>query len=289
MMFDQLSSALTEITSAFSGKQRITENSIAPALKSVRRALLDADVNIDVATTLIEGVKKRSLGMEIIKGVTPEQQFVKAMYDELLDMMGGESSAGGAMGVGAAGVGAQSPTATLAYKSDSVTNKNPTVILLAGLQGAGKTTAAGKLALYLKEREVDSDAVMEMSEEERSNTLASRLPKRQRKVLLVAADVYRPAAIQQLEILGKSIDVTVFSMGVDVDPATIAKEAVEKAKLEGYDTVLVDTAGRQVVDEELMEELRRVKRTGECAMVLFALMMNLIPFAVSSKPTPVFC
>ncbi|KAL7442519.1 hypothetical protein ACHAXH_009799 [Discostella pseudostelligera] len=263
MMFDQLSSALTEITSAFSGKQRITENSIAPALTSVRRALLDADVNIDVATTLIEGVKKRSLGMEIIKGVTPEQQFVKAMYDELLDMMGGESSSGtvGAMGVGAGGVGAQSPTATLAYKPDSVTNKNPTVILLAGLQGAGKTTAAGKLALYLKEREVDSNAVMEMSEEERSNTLASRLPKRQRKVLLVAADVYRPAAIQQLEILGKSIDVTVFSMGVDVDPATIAKEAVEKAKLEGYDTVLVDTAGRQVVDEELMEELRRVKRT----------------------------
>ena len=125
------------------------------------------------------------------------------------------------------------------------------------------TTAAGKLALYLKEREIDSNAVDLLSEEERSQTLASRLPKRQRKVLLVAADVYRPAAIQQLEILGKSIDVTVFSMGVDVDPALIAKEAVEKAKLEGYDTVLVDTAGRQVVDEELMEELRRVKRTGK--------------------------
>ncbi len=258
MMFDQLSSALSEITSAFSGKQRITENSIAPALKSVRRALLDADVNIDVATTLIEGVKKRSLGMEIIKGVTPEQQFVKAMYDELLDMMGGESSGavGGGMGMGS------SPTATLAYNDDSATN-NPTVILLAGLQGAGKTTAAGKLALYLKEREIDSIAVSKMSDEDRSQTLASRLPKRQRKVLLVAADVYRPAAIQQLEILGNSIDVTVFSMGVDVDPATIAKEAVEKAKREGYDTVLVDTAGRQVVDEELMEELRRVKRTGK--------------------------
>jgi signal recognition particle subunit SRP54 len=262
MMFDQLSSALSEITSAFSGKQRITENSIAPALKSVRRALLDADVNIDVATTLIEGVKKRSLGMEIIKGVTPEQQFVKAMYDELLDMMGGSVNAGGSVG-GGTGMGGgsspQTPTATLAYKSKD----SPTVILLAGLQGAGKTTAAGKLALYLKEREIDSNAVDLLSEEERSQTLASRLPKRQRKVLLVAADVYRPAAIQQLEILGKSIDVTVFSMGVDVDPALIAKEAVEKAKLEGYDTVLVDTAGRQVVDEELMEELRRVKRTGK--------------------------
>ena len=275
MMFDQLSSALSEITSVFSGKQRITENSIAPALKSVRRALLDADVNIDVATTLIEGVKKRSLGMEIIKGVTPEQQFVKAMYDELLDMMGGSVNTGSSvagMGMGG-GSSPQSPTATLAYKSKD----SPTVILLAGLQGAGKTTAAGKLALYLKEREIDSNAVDLLSEEERSQTLASRLPKRQRKVLLVAADVYRPAAIQQLEILGKSIDVTVFSMGVDVDPALIAKEAVEKAKLEGYDTVLVDTAGRQVVDEELMEELRRVKRTGKFGIVVvgFAMRYNL--------------
>ena len=102
-----------------------------------------------------------------------------------------------------------------------------------------------------------------MTEEEQTNTLASRLPKRSRKVLLVAADVYRPAAIEQLEILGKSIDVTVFSMGADVDPAEIAKAAVEKAKVEGYDTVLVDTAGRQVVDDELMEELRRVKKTVE--------------------------
>merc|ERR1719296_229481 len=100
-----------------------------------------------------------------------------------------------------------------------------------------------------------------MFEEERTGTLASRLPKRQRRVLLAAADVYRPAAIEQLEVLGKSIDVTVFSMGKDADPADIAKEAVKKARAEGYDTVVVDTAGRQVVDEELMEELRRVKKT----------------------------
>ena len=238
---------------------RMTENSIQPALKSVRRALLDADVNLDVATALIDGVKRRSLGQEVTKGVTAEQQFIKAMYDELLDMMGGDSASdtGGSMG---GKPSLQSPTATLAYKESST---DPTVILLAGLQGAGKTTAAGKLALYLKEREVDSNAVSNMSEEERSQTLASRMPKRNRKVLLAAADVYRPAAIEQLEILGKSIDVTVFSMGTDADPAEIAKQAVEKAKSEGYDTVLVDTAGRQVVDEELMEELRRVKKTGK--------------------------
>jgi len=131
------------------------------------------------------------------------------------------------------------------------------------LQGAGKTTAAGKLALYLKEREVDADALLAMSEEERTGTLASRLPKRQRRVLLAAADVYRPAAIEQLEVLGKSIGVEVFSLGTDADPAEIARQAVDKAQREGFDTVVVDTAGRQVVDEELMQELRRVKQTVE--------------------------
>lgn len=259
MMFDQLSSALTEVAQNFGGKQRMTENSIQPALKSVRRALLDADVNLDVATALIDGVKRRSLGQEVTKGVTAEQQFVKAMYDELLDMMGGDAAAESGGGMMGSNPSLSSMTATLAYKGAD--SPDPTVILLAGLQGAGKTTAAGKLALYLKEREVDSDAVSGMSEEERSKTLASRLPKRNRKVLLAAADVYRPAAIEQLEILGKSIDVTVFSMGTDADPADIAKEAVDKARAEGYDTVVVDTAGRQVVDEELMEELRRVKKT----------------------------
>eukprot|EP00579_Thalassiosira_antarctica_P030401 CAMPEP_0202030092 /NCGR_PEP_ID=MMETSP0905-20130828/64319_1 /ASSEMBLY_ACC=CAM_ASM_000554 /TAXON_ID=420261 /ORGANISM="Thalassiosira antarctica, Strain CCMP982" /LENGTH=671 /DNA_ID=CAMNT_0048593881 /DNA_START=271 /DNA_END=2287 /DNA_ORIENTATION=+ len=259
MMFESLSSALTEVAQNFGGKQRMTENSIQPALKSVRRALLDADVNLDVATALIDGVKRRSLGQEVTKGVTAEQQFIKAMYDELLDMMGGDAATqtGGMMGLNPS---LQSPTATLAYKNDP---SQPTVFLLAGLQGAGKTTAAGKLALYLKEREVDTDALSDMSEEDRSKTLASRLPKRNRKVLLVAADVYRPAAIEQLEILGKSIDVEVFSMGTDVDPAEIAKAGVEKAKREGFDTVVVDTAGRQVVDENLMEELRRVKKTVE--------------------------
>eukprot|EP00538_Stauroneis_constricta_P000594 CAMPEP_0119556856 /NCGR_PEP_ID=MMETSP1352-20130426/8680_1 /TAXON_ID=265584 /ORGANISM="Stauroneis constricta, Strain CCMP1120" /LENGTH=552 /DNA_ID=CAMNT_0007603863 /DNA_START=59 /DNA_END=1714 /DNA_ORIENTATION=+ len=250
MMFDQLSSALSEVANNF-GKKRITEASIKPALREVRRALLDADVNIDVADTLIEGVKKRSLGDEVLKGVTADQQFIKAMYDELLDMMGGDSTTAKTMGAGDA-----APAASLAKG----TAAEPAVVLLAGLQGAGKTTAAGKLALYLKERETDYSGVDPDAETDGDNmVLASKLPKTNRKVLLVAADVYRPAAIKQLQILGESIEVEVFSMGSDADPVDIAASALEKAKAEGYDTVLVDTAGRQVIDTDLMDELKRIK------------------------------
>lgn len=231
----------------------MTEKSIQKALKDVRRALLDADVNLDVADTLIQGVKKRSIGAEVTKGVTADQQFIKAMYDELLDMMGGDSS------VPANGASSTLPASTLA----AGTVDDPSVILLAGLQGAGKTTAAGKLALYLKEREVDYDAVEAMGVEESSKLLTSRMPTRKRKVLLVAADVYRPAAISQLEILGETVGVDVFSLGTDADPVDIANKAVQKAKDEGYDTVLVDTAGRQVIDVDLMDELKRVKQAGE--------------------------
>ena len=230
----------------------MTEKSISNALKDVRRALLDADVNLNVADTLIDGVKKRAIGQEVTKGVTADQQFIKAMYDELLDMMGGDST------VQNTGSMSNVPAATLEVGSDG----EPAVILLAGLQGAGKTTAAGKLALYLKEREVDYEAVDAMGTEEASKLLTSRMPTRNRKVLLAAADVYRPAAISQLEILGDTVGVDVFSMGTDADPVDIAVKAVEKAKAEGYDTVLVDTAGRQVIDEDLMDELKRVKEAG---------------------------
>lgn len=252
MMFEQLSAAISEVAKNFGPKVRMTENSIKPALREVRRALLDADVNIDVADALIDGVKKRSLGEEVIKGVSADQQFIKAMYDELLDMMGGDStvkSMGGGGGDGA-------PAATLALG----TKEEPAVILLAGLQGAGKTTAAGKLALYLKEREVDYTVAQNEGDEP---MLTNKLPKRQRKVLLAAADVYRPAAIKQLQILGESIGVEVFSMGTDADPVDIAAAAVAKAKAEGYDTVLIDTAGRQVIDADLMDELMRMKAAGE--------------------------
>lgn len=254
MMFDQLSNAISTVVKDF-GKQRITEESIKPALRSVRRALLDADVNIDVADALIDGVKKRSLGETVLDGVSADQQFIKAMYDELVDMMGGDSSKDpndSSMGPTAIAP----PASTLAVG----TPNNPAVVLLAGLQGAGKTTAAGKLALYLKEREVDYDIEIDDDVDEATLTTA-RLPKRNRKVLLAAADVYRPAAITQLEILGKSVDVEVFSMGTDADPVVIAQQALEKAKSEGFDTLIVDTAGRQIIDDNLMDELQRIKET----------------------------
>lgn len=250
MMFDQLANAIADVAKSIGGRQRMTETSISAALKEVRRALLDADVNLGVADTLIEGVKKRSLGQEVIKGVTADQQFIKAMYDELLDMMGGDSS------IPKNGSMSNTPVATLTPGKVG----DPSVILLAGLQGAGKTTAAGKLALFLKEREVDYDAVAAMGPEAASQLLTSRMPTRNRKVLLVAADVYRPAAISQLEILGKSVGVDVFSMGTEADPVDIAVKALAKAKKEGYDTVLVDTAGRQVIDSDLMDELKRIKK-----------------------------
>jgi len=251
MMFDQLSSSITKVAESIGGRSRITEKSIQKALKDVRRALLDADVNLNVADTLIEGVKRRAVGKEVTKGVTADQQFIKSMYDELLNMMGGDSESAQAT----TGTTTAPPAATLA----SGTVGNPAVILLAGLQGAGKTTACGKLALYLTEREVDYDQVDAMPEEEVKNLLPSRMPKRQRKVLLAAADVYRPAAIKQLQILGESVGVDVFTLGQDADPVDIAREAVEKAKEGGYDTVLIDTAGRQVIDVDLMDELKRMK------------------------------
>jgi len=258
MMFDQLSSAISTVVKDFGPKQRITEESIKSALRSVRRSLLDADVNIDVADALIDGVKRRCLGETMVKGVTADQQFIKAMYDELVDMMGGDSSSSSSssgnpmMGP----VPNAPPASTLAIG----TKGNPAVVLLAGLQGAGKTTAAGKLALYLKEREIDYTAVEADGSADESMTV-SRLPKRNRKVLIAAADVYRPAAITQLEILGKSVDVDVFSMGTEADPVDIAKNALEKATKEGYDTLIVDTAGRQIIDDNLMDELKRIKET----------------------------
>jgi len=255
MMFDQLSTAISTAVKDF-GKQRITEESIKPALRSVRRALLDADVNIDVADALIDGVKRRSLGTEVINGVSADQQFIKAMYDELVDMMGGDSST-----KSDDDDNPLSPSNAIAPPASTLasgTADSPAVVLLAGLQGAGKTTAAGKLALYLKEREVDYSVEPDESVDKETLTTA-RLPKTNRKVLLAAADVYRPAAIQQLEILGKSVDVEVFSMGTDADPVDIAKKALAKAKAEGFDTLIVDTAGRQIIDDNLMKELQNIK------------------------------
>ena len=267
MMFDQLSEAIGSVARTLSSSKqaKMTEKSIRPALREVRRALLDADVNVEVADTLLEGVKKRSLGQEVLQGVSAEQQFVKAMYDELLDLMGGGSPSSTTP---PPLVGSSVPVAPLATGTPS----NPAVILLAGLQGAGKTTAAGKLALYLSEREVDYEAAAEQQSNQEDEgqasemLLSSRLPKRQRQVLLVAADVYRPAAIQQLQVLGQRINVTVYTEDISKvkDPVIIVKNALANAKKEQqYDTIIVDTAGRQVVDDALMNELKRMKQVSQ--------------------------
>lgn len=212
-MFDALSERLEDTWKKLRGKDKISQSNIEDALKEVRRALLEADVNLQVVKSFINEVKTQALGSQVISGITPDQQFVKIVYDELVKVMG-ESHA----------PLAEAETA-------------PTVILMAGLQGTGKTTATAKLALYLK--------------------------KHKKSCLMVATDVYRPAAIDQLVTLGKQIDVPVFELGNQANPIEIARQGVEKAKEMQVDTVIIDTAGRLQIDEEMMTELAQIKKTVE--------------------------
>lgn len=211
MLLDTLSDRLSETVRKIRGVDRITENNVSGALKEVKRALLDADVNLRVVNSLLKEIKKRAIGAEVVPGVEPGQMLIKIMHEEVTKIMGKDQAA-------------------LAKRDDGA----PTVVLLAGLQGSGKTTAAAKLALYCLNKK--------------------------RPVLLVAADVYRPAAIAQLQTLGSSIDVEVFERGTDADPRDIVRAGIEHAKRKKIDTVIVDTAGRQVVEEHLMRELKDIKR-----------------------------
>ncbi|WP_338440895.1 signal recognition particle protein [Synechococcus elongatus IITB4] len=208
-MFDALAERLEQAWTKLRGQDKISESNVQEALKEVRRALLEADVNLGVVKEFIAQVQEKAVGTQVISGIRPDQQFIKVVYDELVQVMG-ETHV---------------PLAQAA--------KAPTVILMAGLQGAGKTTATAKLALHLR--------------------------KEGRSTLLVATDVYRPAAIDQLITLGKQIDVPVFELGSDANPVEIARQGVEKARQEGIDTVIVDTAGRLQIDTEMMEELAQVK------------------------------
>ena len=208
-MFDALADRLEDAWKKIRGQGKISQSNIQEALKEVRRALLAADVNLQVVKTFMAEVEELALGAEVISGVNPGQQFVKIVYDELVKVMG-ESNV---------------PLA----KADTP----PTVILMAGLQGTGKTTATAKLALHLK--------------------------KEKRSSLMVATDIYRPAAIDQLITLGQQIDVPVFELGSDADPVEIARQGVAKAKETGIDTVIIDTAGRLQIDPEMMAELARTK------------------------------
>lgn len=218
-MFDNLSERLERSFKILKGEGKITEINVAETLKDVRKALLDADVNYKVAKTFTDTVKEKALGQNVLTAVKPSQLMVKIVHDELAQLMGGE-------------------TAELDLGG------KPTVILMSGLQGSGKTTFSGKLARMLK-------------------------AKKSRRPLLVACDVYRPAAIEQLRVLAEQINVPMYGETDVKDPVAIARRAIQEAKAKGYDTVIVDTAGRLAVDEQMMNEIASIKEAIQPNEILF--------------------
>lgn len=208
-MFENLSERLERSFKILKGEGKITEINVAETLKDVRKALLDADVNFKVAKQFTDKVKEKALGMNVLTAVKPGQLMVKLVHDELAELMGGTAA-------------------------DFNVSGNPAIILMAGLQGSGKTTFSGKLANMLK-------------------------TKKSKRPLLVACDVYRPAAIEQLKVLGEQIGVPVYFEEDSKNPVTIAQNAIAQAKRNGNDIVIVDTAGRLAVDEEMMNEIEAVK------------------------------
>jgi len=209
-MFDSLSDKLDQIFKKLRGQGVMTEENIKDALREVRLVLLEADVNFKVVKDFVERVKNRAIGSEVLQSLSPGQQVIKIVHDELVSLMGGGED-----------------------NSLNLAAKPPVAIMLVGLQGSGKTTSCGKLAKYLKAQ--------------------------RRKPLLVPADVYRPAAIEQLKTLGAQLSLEVFDSRADQNPVDICREALRFAALSGFDTVLFDTAGRLQIDEVLMQELVRIK------------------------------
>ena len=211
MAFENLTEKLSRIFKKLRGQARLTESNMDEMLKEIRVALLEADVNYKVVKEFINNVKEKALGQDVLTKLNPSQMITKIVHDELEDLLGGGEN-------------------DIKYQ-----NNRPTVILLVGLQGSGKTTSAGKLAYLMKN-------------------------KLHKKVLLAAGDVYRPAAIDQLKQIAKSIDVPVFSKGTEVSPVEIAKEAKQEAFNNHYDVLIIDTAGRIAIDEALMNELSEIKK-----------------------------
>ncbi|MBU5594586.1 signal recognition particle protein [Amphibacillus sp. MSJ-3] len=212
MAFEGLADRLQSTIKKMTGKGKVSEQDVKVMAREVRLALLEADVNFKVVKDFVARIKERAVGSEVMESLTPGQQVIKIVKEELTALMGGEQS------------------------KIAVAERPPTVIMMVGLQGAGKTTTTGKLANLLRK-------------------------KHNRKPLLVAADIYRPAAINQLQTVGKQLDIPVFEKGTEVSPVEIAKEAVEYAKEEHYDYVIIDTAGRLHVDDELMDELNQIKES----------------------------
>ena len=210
-MFNSLQDKLDKALHSLSGRGKITEINVAETIKEIRRALVDADVNYKIAKDLTKRVQDKAIGQNVLTSLTPGQLMTKIVHTELVELMGGTQE-----GINLSG--------------------KPTIILIAGLQGSGKTTFSGKLANYLK-------------------------TKKAKKPLLVACDVYRPAAIDQLKVLGTQINVPVYSEDANKQPANISENAINYAKANGFDVVIVDTAGRLAVDEEMMKEIKLVHQT----------------------------
>ena len=211
MAFEGLSSRLQEITRKLKGKARITENDLKEVTREVKLALLEADVNYKIVKEFVKTIEEKSLGQDVLKSLTPGQQVIKIVKDELVDLLGGEDA------------------------KLNFTPNPPTVIMLVGLQGSGKTTTAGKLANIIR--------------------------KQGKKPLLVACDVYRPAAIKQLQVVGKQLDIPVYANETTKDVNLIAKQAMSVAMSKLNDVVILDTAGRLQIDEALMQELKDVKKS----------------------------
>ncbi len=208
-MFESLGEKLTNAFKKFRSKGKLTEADVKAGMREIKLALLEADVNFRVVRDFIKIVSERAVGSEVLESLLPAQQIVKIVNEELTRLMGGSQA------------------------KLTISPKPPTVIMMVGLQGAGKTTHAGKLAgLYKKQG---------------------------KKPLLVACDVYRPAAIKQLQVVGEKLDIPVFTMGDQVSPVKIAREGVAYANQKGYDMVFIDTAGRLQIDDVLMEELEQIK------------------------------
>ena len=218
-MFENLSDRLERSFKILKGQGRITEINVAETLKDVRRALLDADVNYKIAKDFTDEVKEKALGEKILTAVNPNQMMVKIVHDELAGLMGGEHE-------------------------DINLKGNPAVILIAGLQGSGKTTFAAKLSNHLKS-------------------------KRGRNPLLVAGDVYRPAAIDQLKVLGEQVNIPVYTEEGNQQPVKIAKAAIKHAKMHGHNTVVIDTAGRLAIDQQMMDEIANIKDAVSPHEILF--------------------
>ena len=218
-MFENLSERLERSFKILKGEGKITEINVAETLKDVRRALLDADVNYKVAKSFTDTVKQKALGQNVLTAIKPQQLMVKIVHDELAELMGGETT-------------------------DMNLKGHPAIILMAGLNGAGKTTMSGKLAKLLHE-------------------------KRGKNPLLAACDTFRPAAMEQLRVLGEQIGVPVHIEEGATDPVLVAKNAIQHAKAQGFDVLIIDTAGRQAVDEELMQQIQDIRDATQPDEILF--------------------